>query len=338
MSETKLILAGDAGATKTELQLCLLKDGKITSKANSTYSSMDFETLEDILLEFLNSESIKPDACCVGVPGPVENGESVTTNIPWHVKEKNLIRQTGIANCILANDLEILAHSIPYLTDLDLVCIHSGDEFSVSKNKAVIAPGTGLGQALLFENDGKWVVVPTEGGHADFAPQNELQISLLKYLERQFGHVSYERILSGPGICNIYDFLVTDNIMKADEDIEARFRNEDKAKVISEAAVNETSENCIKAMEIFLSVLGAHAGNVALTTNSSGGIYLAGGIPKKILELFKSNFFIDAFLAKGRLSNYVSKCPVYVVTHKNPALAGAVSYANKKFFRSEFIL
>ncbi len=335
MSESKLILAGDAGATKTELRLFQLKDGEIRSKANSTYSSRDFETLEEILLEFLNSESVQPDACCVGVPGPVENGESVTTNIPWHVKEKNLIRQTGIKNCILANDLEILAHSIPHMADTDLVCIHSGEEISVSKNKAIIAPGTGLGQALLFEYDGKWVVVPTEGGHADFAPQNELQIRLLKFLERQFGHVSYERILSGPGICNIYDFLVTENDMNADEVIEAKFSKEDKARVISEAAVNETSEICIKAMEIFLSVLGAQAGNVALTTNSSGGIYLAGGIPKKILKLFEGGTFMDAFQSKGRLRDYVSKCPVYVVTHDNPALAGAVSYACEKFFNDE---
>ncbi len=335
MSESKLILAGDAGATKTELELFELSDGKITSKANSIYSSRDFNSLENILLDFLNSESAKPDACCVGVPGPVEKGESVTTNIPWHVKEKNLIRQTGINNCILANDLEILAHSIPYMTDIDLVCIHSGDESNGTKNKAVIAPGTGLGQALLFDHGGNWTVVPTEGGHADFAPQNEMQISLLKYLVNIFDHVSYERILSGPGICNIYDFLVTDNIMKADEDIEARFRNEDKAKVISEAAVNETSENCIKAMEIFLSVLGAHAGNVALTTNSSGGIYLAGGIPKKNVKLFEGRIFREAFLGKGRLRDYVSKCPVYVVTHNNPALAGAVSYACERFFNDE---
>lgn len=338
MAESILILAGDAGATKTELELFQLIDGKISSKANATYTSQDFKTLEDILLEFLNLVSVKPDACCVGVPGPVENGVSVTTNIPWHIEEKNLIQQTGITNCILANDLEILAHSIPYLTNNDLVCIHSGDESNSTKNKAVIAPGTGLGQALLFDNGGNWTVVPTEGGHTDFAPQYELQIRFLKYLTNIFGHVSYERILSGPGICNIYDFLVTENVMNADRAVEARFSNDDKAKVISESAVNGTSEICTVAMEIFLSVLGAHAGNVALTTNSSGGIYLAGGIPKKILKLFKSNFFIDAFLAKGRLSNYVSKCPVYVVAHKNPALAGAVSYANKKFFLAQLKL
>ena len=338
MAENILFLAGDAGATKTELQLFQLIDGKITSRVRSTYSSRDFETLEDILLEFLNSESVKPHACCVGVPGPVEKGVSVTTNIPWKCEEKNLIKQTGITNCILANDLEILAHSIPYLNESDFVCIHSGEESNSSNSKAVIAPGTGLGQALLFENEGKWVVVPTEGGHADFAPQNELQILLLKYLEKQFGHVSFERILSGPGICNIYDFLVTENIMIADEQIEARFNNEDKAKVITESAIKKTSETCIKAMEIFISVLGAHSGNVVLTTYSSGGIYLAGGIPKKILDLFKSNVFIDAFLNKGRLSMYVSKTPVYVVTHDNPSLLGAVYCANKKFFQTKFNL
>lgn len=327
------ILAGDAGGTKTELELFIFSEGELKSVMSRSYSSRNYRSLEGILIDFTNSSSSKADACCIGVPGPVSDGVSKATNLPWQIEEKNLSKNSGIKNCLLANDLEIIAHSLPYLSESDLNCIHPGSGLTASGNKAVIAPGTGLGQALVIENNGKSIVVSTEGGHADFAPQHELQIRLLKYLMKKFGHVSCERILSGPGICNIFDFLVDEMGMKADIEIEKQIAVDDKAKVISESAVNGKSEVCSQTMNIFVSVLGAHAGNIALTTNTSGGIYLGGGIPKKIIGLIQSEIFKKAYLSKGRLSNYVMNCSVYVITHNNPGILGAARLAMQTFFK-----
>ncbi|MBK6504312.1 MAG: glucokinase [Ignavibacteria bacterium] len=332
MNSELFILAGDAGGTKTELELFKFAEGEQMSVFNRSYPSRNFRSLEEILIDFTSSFSFKADACCIGVPGPVSNGVSKATNLPWHIEEENLMKNSGIKNCLLANDLEIIAHSISYLSDIDLKCIHPGKGTTAAGNMAIIAPGTGLGQALIIKHNDARIVVTTEGGHADFAPQDELQIRLLKYLMKKFGHVSYERILSGPGICNIFDFLADEMAMKTDCDIEAKIAEDDKAKVISESAVNGTSEVCSQTMNIFVSVLGAHAGNIALTTNSSGGVYLGGGIPKKIIELIQSEIFEKAYLSKGRLSNYVMNCPVYVITHNNPGILGAARLAMQTFF------
>jgi len=332
MNSEIFILAGDAGGTKTELELFKFAEGELNSVFNRSYPSREYRSLEEILLDFTNSLSLKADACCIGVPGPVSNGVSKATNLPWHIEEKSLIKNSEIRNCLLANDLEIIAHSLPYLNVKDVNCIHKGKGLKTSGNMAVIAPGTGLGQALIIKHNDARIVVTTEGGHADFAPQDELQIRLLKYLMGKFGHVSCERILSGPGICNIFDFLISEMGIKADREIESLISGDDKAKVISESAVNNTSEVCSQTMNIFVSVLGAHAGNIALTTNSSGGVYLGGGIPKKIIELIQSEIFEKAYLSKGRLSNYVMNCPVYVITHNNPGILGAARLAMQTFF------
>jgi len=333
MNSEIFILAGDAGGTKTELELFKFAEGELNSVFNRSYSSRNYRSLEEILIDFTDSFSLKADACCIGVPGPVSNGVSKATNLPWHIEEKSLIKNSGIRNCLLANDLEIIAHSLPYLNVNDVNCIHKGKGLKTSGNMAVIAPGTGLGQALIIKHNDARIVVTTEGGHADFAPQDELQIRLLKYLMGKFGHVSCERILSGPGICDIFDFLISEMAMKTDCDIEAKIAEDDKAKVISESAVNGTSEVCSQTMNIFVSVLGAHAGNIALTANSSGGIYLGGGIPKKIIGLIKSENFEKAYLSKGRLSNYVMNIPVYVITHNNPGIIGAARLAMQTFFK-----
>jgi glucokinase len=256
---------------------------------------------------------------------------SVTTNIPWVSDEKKFSNATSISDFVLANDLEIVGHSIGSLSDEDLVCIHRSESVMSDANKVVIAPGTGLGQALLIATGDDHTVVPTEGGHADFAPQNELQYEIHRFLADQYRHVSIERLLSGQGICSLFDFFAYQKGMMIEKAIEELIDSEDKAEVISRSSLDDSSVICRKTMETFASILGAHAGNMALSANAKGGIYLAGGIPRKNIHVLKSNAFVDSYLGKGRLVKYVENCPVYVVIHNNPGIPGALHLALKVF-------
>jgi len=253
----------------------------------------------------------------------VVNGEAKFTNLPWLVDEKNLSEKSNIPKVKIVNDLAATAYAVPFLNADELITIKEGAKEHFSERFAVIAPGTGLGQAFMLCEGNKKIVIPSEGGHSDFASSNKLETELLLYLKKKYDHVSYERIISGSGIPNIFDFLVEDQNMKPTEETTERMKTEDRARVISDMALKQKDKVCEKTMNIFVSVLGAHAGNIVLTTMATGGVYLGGGIPFKILPKLTDGIFVKSFTQKGRLSYLVEATPVYLINNNKAALTGA---------------
>ncbi|HDR68134.1 MAG TPA: glucokinase, partial [Bacteroidaceae bacterium] len=296
-----MILAGDIGGTKALLSLFDMKDGHLIELKSKRYVSIAYEHLDSIVGDFLKDLEAIPQRGVFGVPGPVAKGKIKLTNLPWVLDANELSGKTGIGKVKFVNDLAATAYSIPFLDSHEVIQIKKGTTQRESENFVVVAPGTGLGEAFLFCEDGKKIVIPSEGGHSDFAPTNEMEAELYKYLAKRYKHVSYERIISGTGIPNIFDFLVASHYAKAESSTLERMRSEDKAAVISDTAMHLKDEVSMKAMEIFISVLAAHAGNLVITAQATGGVYLGGGIPYKILPLLQQESFTDNFTAKGRL-------------------------------------
>ncbi len=325
----KVVLAGDAGATKTVLALFEVVSGIERPILQKEYPSRSYPSLESIVNEFLLLAEVRPEVFCVGVPGPVEAGRCVATNIPWLIDSALILQHTGIPDVLVRNDLEVIAHSLGLLSAQDLECIHGDVLHREEGNSVVIAPGTGLGQAVIANCSISQTVMPTEGGHADFAPQDDLQYRLHKFLSAEFGHVSLERVLSGNGICAIYDFLVREYSNAGNSGEVPVPEGEGKAGIISAKAISGDSETCVNAMQLFSSILGAHAGNMALSFNARAGVFLAGGIPSKNIGFIRSGSFINSYLGKGRLSGYVRQCPVFVITTEFPGLLGAAKLAKE---------
>jgi glucokinase len=323
----KIILAGDVGGTKTLLALYECSGSNLFELKLKRYESKEYSNLEIIVNDFLSSRQIVPQAAAFGIPGPVENGKVKSTNLPWLIDEKTLSKHTGIPKLKIVNDLAATAFDIPYLKQDEIILIKDGKKERRSERYVVVAPGTGLGQAFLICDDDKKIVLPSEGGHADFASTNEIEAELFLYLLKKFGRVSYERIISGNGLLNIFDFLVETNFSKPKDKTIARMKTEDKAAVISEQAISGKDRVCEKALNIFISVLGAHSGNLVITLLATGGVYLGGGIPHKILPKLKDAAFTKSFVNKGRLKNIVDETPVYVINNNYAALHGAARIA-----------
>lgn len=324
-----MILAGDVGATKTELALFDNKNGNLEKIISQKFLSKDFSSLENAIQNFLKDKSYSINSACIGVPGPVIGGRAKSTNLDWEFDEKILSEKLNLKCFKLANDLEVMAEAVTMLVEKDLMIIYKTEGQFNEGNKVLIAPGTGLGQAAIIRRNGSNIIVSTEGGHTDFAPQDEIESDLLKYLQIKFGHVSYERVASGEGIVNIYEFLNEYKYSIVDERILMRMKNEDKASVISEEAIRKSCRLCEKAMEIFANVLGAQAGNMVLNYNATGGVYLGGGIPLKIPEIIKSKAFINSYLNKGRMNYMVGMTPVFMIMNESIALLGAALLAEK---------
>ena len=268
-------------------------------------------------------------SACFGVAGPVINGRAKITNLPWSLSEREIIQQTGIRKVKLVNDLVATTEAIPCLEKNDIVTLHPGESNQNSKVCAVLAPGTGLGVAFLIYLSGAYQAFPSEGGHADFAPSTGIEIELLQYLKTKFHHVSYERILCGKGLVTIYEFLKEAYFVEELPEIRQRFQSHDPAAVISTMAIKEEDKLCVQALDIFTSILGAQAGNLALTFMANGGIYLGGGIPPKILKKLTDGSIVSAYLNKGRLSDVVLKMPLHVIGNDHAAILGAASIAAK---------
>ncbi|MEO6693971.1 MAG: glucokinase [Ignavibacteria bacterium] len=322
-----MILAGDCGGTKTELALYELQRGSLIKIISEKYFNKNFSCLEDIIFSFLQDKNKKIEAACIGIAGPVDKGKVVSTNLLWDLDEKILSENLGIEKFKLANDLEAIAASISETDEKNLITIYEGDLTAVKFNKVVIAPGTGLGVAALIWTGNECKINSTESGHTDFAPIDEIQTKLLKYLKKEFNHVSYERIVSGPGLVNIFNFLKSTWYSSIDEELSARMENEDPSSVISDEALKNTYPVCVKSLDIFMSVLGAVSGNMVLNYKATGGVYLGGGIPMKIIEKFKDDTFINSFFNKGRLSYIVKKTPVYVIADESAGTFGAALLA-----------
>ena len=321
-----MILAGDIGGTKCALAL-FPGDNLRTAAVEKTFRSKDFPGLEDVVREFLVSAADEVAAgqvqqACFGIAGPIINERCQTPNLPWTITAQGLRTVSGTANVTLINDLEATAHGVFLLRPDEFVTLNEGAPPPYG-NAALIAAGTGLGEATLHWGGGKYSPVASEGGHADFAPRNEIEIELLSYLIKRFGHVSYERVLSGPGLFNIYSFLRDAGYGKEESWLSDRLRQSDPSAVVSEAGLAGESDLCVRALEMFVSIYGAEAGNLALKAMAVAGIYVGGGIAPKIIEKLRSGTFTRAFTDKSRLSALLEKVPVRVITNPKTALYGA---------------
>lgn len=327
MESNKIILAGDVGGTKTLLALYECGGSHLVELKSKKYSSTDYANLELIVKEFLESQQITPASAAFGIPGPVEHGVVKSTNLPWIVDEKLLSKNLHIPKVKIVNDLAATAYQIPFLKDDEKILIKESGKEKRSERYVVVAPGTGLGQAFLICENDKKIVLASEGGHTDFAPTNELELELLHFLLKKFERVSYERIISGSGLPNIFDFLVEGKFVKPEDETIERMKTEDRAVVISEMALKHKDKVCEKALDIFVSVLGAHSGNLVINLLATGGVYLGGGIPHKILSKLQDGIFTKSFVNKGRLKPIVDETPVYVIKNNLAALHGAARIA-----------
>lgn len=321
-----IILAGDIGGTKSNLAIFRVVSDTLTMERNQRFHSSAYPGLNAILREFLEDEMRAILAACFGVPGPVKNGRASPTNLTWGVDAAEIADEFSITYVSILNDLAANAYGIAELKDADFAVIQKGAA-DAEGNRCVVSPGTGLGEGGLFWDGKKHRVWACEGGHTDFAPRNELEIAMLEYLIKQYGHVSYERVASGMGIENIYKFLRDTERGRELPKIAAEMKTGDVGVVISRHAELGDCPMCVQTVEIFLSCLGAEAGNMALKSMATGGVYLGGGIPAKMISQIKSVGFTHAFNDKGRLSGLLQSMPVKVILNDQAALLGAARYA-----------
>lgn len=316
------VLAGDIGGTKTNLGLFLKGKKRPVPKAIETFSSQNAPGLEHIIRQFLEIHPVAVTHACFGVAGPVVNGKSKTTNLPWNLSEDRIKKQFNFHHVKLVNDLTATAMAIPLLNKDELFSLNQAGS-TKGRNLALIAPGTGLGKAMLIYLNGRYLPAPSEGGHADFAPNNEAEMKLWEYLHQQYGHVSIERVVSGSGLVDIYNWLKDSGRFIEHEWLKQKRKEMDPVKAITEAALAFKDSGCVESLNMFVSVFGAVAGNFALTGMTTGGVYLGGGIVPKILPKLKEDIFMKAFTNKGRFKDFLEKIPVKVVLNDKAALIGA---------------
>jgi glucokinase len=318
-----MILAGDIGGTSARLAYFDRKDGLLVPAAEDVTHSRDFPNLESAVLAFKNKHKYSVSCACFGVAGPVHNRRVEAPNLPWIVDAAVLERTLGIDNVYLLNDLEANAHGLSELRECDFAVLASGSA-AATGNQAVISAGTGLGEAGLYWDGSKHHVFAAEGGHSDFAPANELQVELWLYLRKKFGgHVSWERVLSGPGQYNIYEFLRDTGKGKEEPWLTEEIKAGDASAAVSRNGVSGKSPLAEQAVNVFVEIYGAAAGNLALKFLATGGVFIGGGIAPKILTKLKEERFLNEFLDKGRLRSLLADIPIRVVLNDKTALLGA---------------
>ena len=327
-----MLLAGDIGGTKTNLAVFSSETGWRKPFAEATYASSNYTDLESLVREFLAQHDFTIDRASFGVAGPVVAGHASITNLPWMMDEQQLQQSLHIPSVRLMNDLDAIAHSIPHLDSQDLYVLNKGQAIPIGAI-AVIAPGTGLGEAFLIWDGSQYKAHTSEGGHADFAPANSLQVELLRYLMVRFPHVSFERLCSGKGIPNIYDFLKDSGYAEQPQWLAEQLAAvQDRSPVIVNDALDKehACELCIATLNAFVSILAAEASNLALKVLATGGVYIGGGIPPRILSYLQNNQFMQAFTHKGRLTPLLTQMPVHVILNPKVALLGAAIHGFEK--------
>lgn len=313
------LLAGDVGGTKTILALIEDDGGAPRIVEERRFSSTDYPGLAPIVLEFCGSRP--PAAACFGVPGAVIDGGCETPNLPWFLREAELAKATGIERVMLLNDFAAAALGILALPSHALATLQPGTPVAHG-TKAVVGAGTGLGQALLVWNGSDYNAIATEGGHAEFAPRGDLQRDLAAHLECEFGRVSVERVVSGPGLARIYRFLIERGVPTGNGVRDEAARG-DAGAVISAHALAHDDAACEQALEVFVAAYGAEAGNLALRTLAIGGVYIAGGIAPKILSRLTDGGFSRAFRGQGRMRELMTRIPLHIVLEPRVGLLGA---------------
>jgi glucokinase len=319
MRANLLLLVGDVGGTTTRLALL---DEKFAFQGIRSFASREYGSLDDIVREFLRGHPHAVTHACFGVAGPAREGSVRPTNLPWRVEAADLARLIGVADVLLINDIEAIGHGIGALDDSAFVTLHRGRE-EASGNAAVIAAGTGLGEAGLYWDGARHRPFASEGGHASFAPRDDLEMELLRFLLAEYGHASWERVLSGPGLFNVYRFLRDSGRFDEPQWLAERIRREDPAASITTCALEGNSPLCEQSLELFVSLYGAEAGNLALKVMAVAGVYVAGGIAPKMLDWLKRPSFHRAFVAKGRMRGLLEAIPIRVVVSDRVALLGA---------------
>lgn len=322
----EVYLAGDIGGTKTRLAIFSPQVGISDPLESKTFLSQEYDSLGEIIQDFLEDKPYKLTGASFGIAGPIIGNRAQVTNLSWVVEASSVSQAIGGQPVTLLNDLHAIASAIPYLKPEELEILIPGKPVPQGA-LGVIAPGTGLGEGFLVWDGKRYQPHPSEGGHSSFGPQTPLQLELLNYMDNIYNHVSYERVCSGLGIANLYKFLrdgkginvpgwLNDELEDAD----------DPTPIIAQAALEDKAEICTQTMDLFVSILGSEAGNLALKVLATGGIYLGGGIPRRILPLLKTDEFRLAFTDKGRFAKMLCEVPVYVITHPHAGVFGAACH------------
>jgi glucokinase len=320
-----MILAADVGASNTRLGLFESLHGAVHPIEIRKYRNRDFPDVYQVLREFLPPRT-SIESACFGVAGPVLNGKAELTNCSWLIETARLKAQVGSAAIFLLNDMEATGYGIASLDSRDLQVLNPAPA-QPTATAALIAAGTGLGETVLLWNGSRRVPLPAEAGHADFAPNDQVETDLLCYLRGRFHHVSWDRVLSGPGLLLIYQFLRDTGRATERVEIAEAIRTGDPGASIAAAALQGTCELCSQALDIFVGIYGAETGNLALRSLATGGVYVGGGIAPKIREKLGDGHFLRAFLNKGRMQSLLQTIPVYLVLKEETALFGAASFA-----------
>lgn len=322
-----MIIAGDIGGTKARIGLFDRRGGKVELVVSDQYASNEFEALEAILEAFLKTHASSVtgplEAACFGLPGPVINGKVRVTNLPWEVVQVDVAQRLGIGKVKLVNDLVSTAAAIPTLGQSSLTTVYEGrGRVNRAGSCVVVAPGTGIGHALIHREGGWSVLLPSEGGHANFAPTTDIEIDLLRYLQAKLGHVSVESVLCGPGLVNIYSFL------RDTQGSSAQIEELVSASLIAAKALDGTNPLATQALNLFCEMLGKHCSNIVLTFLATGGLYLGGGIPPKIAPFLLQGGFLEGYLKKGKQRESVEATPVFIVNDDYASLHGAAAIAS----------
>jgi glucokinase len=330
-----MILAGDIGGTRTRLAAFETEGNRLQCVVEKTYLSQQHDGLSVILAEFIRTEGIPVHSACIGVAGPVRGGRSKISNLPWTIDSRELAQQLKLSSVGLLNDLEAYAYGIDALESKDFITLSEGAE-DAEGNRAVISARTGLGMAGLYWDGFRHHPFACEGGHADFAPRNDLEMEMLGYLQKKYGRISYERILSGPGIKNIYDFLRDTHKSEELEWLRKQMdASQDPPALISQMALEGKAAICDRCLSIFVSVFGAETGNAALKFMSTGGIFIGGSIAAKIVPKMKDPVFMQSFLDKGRMEALLKDMTVKIVLNDDCGIIGAARYTLiQKAFRA----
>jgi glucokinase len=321
------VICGDIGGTNSRLAIFGVDGERLDVERELTYASREFAGFEELLDEFLQGSNT-PVRAAFGIAGPVRGRLAQTTNLPWRIDADALQAKFGFEYCVLLNDLEATATGLPALGEDDFWTLNAGTENAIG-NQAVIAAGTGLGEAGLFWDGKQYLPFSTEGGHTSFSPSNYMEIALLKHLQQQHDHVSWERIVSGPGLVSLHEFLCQYRGAPLPAWLQDEMHQGDAAAAITGAAQNERDGLCVESLDWFVRLYGAEAGNLALKVLSRGGLYLGGGIAPQILPSLQNGGFLDAFFSKGRMRPLLEAMPVKVVLNDRTALYGAALHISK---------
>ncbi len=328
------ILAADIGGTHTRLCIAQHERGAARIVAERTYTSAAYSRFADVLREFLPGAAGNTiAAACFAVAGPIREtpaGQTVkVTNLPWEIGAAALAREFSVPKVRLINDFQAIGYGIEALQEPDFAVLEMGNPVPHGP-RAVIGAGTGLGQAILVWRGERYEVIATEGGHADFGPTDDLQIELARYLIKECGRASYELILSGPGLARLYAFLRVRGSTPESRALAEAIAAGDPAAAITQAALEHNDALANQALDLFVRIYGAQAGNLALSAGATGGVYLAGGIAPKIIAKLKGSAFLEAFRSKGNMSAYVANIPVRVVMNPKVGLMGAVMVTSRQ--------